>query len=123
MCTKLVFRGADVNHIYQLHGGKTAVAIMVEQKNDQAVKFLLDKLANPHYVFGLENQDACDLAKLNGLDKRFYVLAKCNGEHKIFPRGDAVVLPVTDHRKEIALATTDFRKIMEEARKLDSNEE
>jgi hypothetical protein len=30
MCAKLVFRGANVNHIYQLHGGKPAVAIMVE---------------------------------------------------------------------------------------------
>jgi hypothetical protein len=30
MCSKLIFRGADVNHIYQLHNGKTAVAIMVE---------------------------------------------------------------------------------------------
>jgi len=49
------------------------VAIMVEQKNDLAVKFLLDKLANPHLVFGTENKDACDLAKLNGIDRRFYV--------------------------------------------------
>ena len=74
MCAKLVFRGADVNHFYHMHGGKTAVAIMVEQKNDLAVKFLLDKLANPHYVFGFENKDACDLAKENGLAKRFFVL-------------------------------------------------
>ena len=69
-----------------------------------AVKFLLDKLANPHYVFGTDNKDACDLAKENGLDKRFHVLAKCNGEHKIFPRGDAVIAHVTDHRKEMVVA-------------------
>jgi len=80
MCAKLVFRGANVNHIYQLHGGKPAVAIMVEQRNDIAVKFLLDKLANPHLVFGFDNKDACDLAKENGLDKRFFVFGKCNGE-------------------------------------------
>ena len=61
MCAKLIFRGANVNHIYQMHNGKTAVAIMVEQRNDLAVKFLLDKLANPHYVFGADNKDACDL--------------------------------------------------------------
>ena len=73
MAAKLVFRGANVNHLYQLHGGKPAVAIMVEQKNDLAVKFLLDKLANPHLVFGTDNKDACDLAKTNGLDRRFYV--------------------------------------------------
>jgi len=105
MCSKLIFRGADVNHIYQMHNGRTAVAIMVEQRNDLAVKFLLDKLANPHYVFGSDHKDACDLAKENGLDKRFYVMAKCNGEHKIFPRGDAVfAAPVTDHRKEMVNA-------------------
>jgi ankyrin repeat protein len=73
MAAKLIFRGANVNHLYKLHGGKSALAIMVEQKNDVAVKFLLDKLANPHLVFGLGNQDACDLAKENGLDKRFFV--------------------------------------------------
>ena len=116
MCAKLVFRGGNVNHFYQMHGGKTAVALMVEHKNDQAVKFLLDKLANPHYVFGLENKDACDLARQNGLDKRFFVLSKCNGEHKLFPHGDTALVPVTDPRKEIVLATMDFKKILDEAR-------
>ena len=122
MCAKLVFRGANVNHFYQMHGGKTAVALMVEHKNDQAVKFLLDKLANPHYVFGLENRDACDLARQNGLDKRFFVLSKCNGEHKLFPHGDTALVPVMDPRKEIVLATMDFKKILDEARQLDEKE-
>jgi len=117
MSAKLVFRGADVNHLYSMHGGKSAVAIMVEQKNDLAVKFLLDKLANPHLVFGLDNKDACDLAKENGLDKRFFAFGKCNGENKVFPR-DAVG-PITDHRKELAIATTDYKKILAEAKKLD----
>lgn len=64
------------------------------------------------------------MAKENGLDKRFYVLAKCNGEHKIFPRGDAVIAQVTDHRKEMVVAahkTTDFKHIMEAAKKLDDH--
>ena len=91
---------------------------MVEQKNDLAVKFLLDKLANPHIVFGFDNKDACDLAKDNGLDKRFFVFAKCNGEHKVYSK-DPMPDAVTDHRKEIALATTDFNKILNEARQLD----
>jgi hypothetical protein len=75
-------------------------------------------------VFGNDNKDACDLAKENGLEKRFYVMAKCNGEHKIFPRGDAVIAHVTDHRKEMVVAaqkTTDFKHIMDEAKKLDDH--
>ena len=122
MCAKLVFRGANVNHFYHMHGGKTAVAIMVDQKNDLAVKFLLDKLANPHYVFGLENKDACDLAKENGMSKRFFVLARCNGEHKLYPNGDMPLVSATDPRKEIVLATMDFKKILEEAKQLDEKE-
>lgn len=123
MCAKLVFRGADVNKAYQMHGGKTAIAIMVEQKNELAVKFLLDKLANPHFVFGLENKDACDAARENGMDKRFFVLSRCNGEHKVFPNGGGnVVMPVSDHRKEMVLATMDFKRILEEARELDEKE-
>ena len=30
MCAKLVFRGSDVNHLFKYHGGKPAIAIMVE---------------------------------------------------------------------------------------------
>lgn len=115
MAAKLVFRGANVNHLYKMHGGMPAVAIMVEQRNDIAVKFLLDKLANPHLVFGFDNKDACDLAKENGLDKRFFVFGKCNGEHKVYPK-DPLPGSVVDHRKETVLATTDFNKIMEQAR-------
>ena len=44
---------------------------MVELKKEFAVKFLLDKYANPHICFGEKNQDACDIAKENGMDKRF----------------------------------------------------
>ena len=118
MASKLVFRGANVNHLYQLHGGKPAVAIMVEQKNDLAVKFLLDKLANPHLVFGYDNKDACDLAKLNGLDKRFYVFSKCNGESKIYPK-DPLPGSIRDHHKDVVMNTTDFNKILESAKQLD----
>lgn len=122
MCAKLVFRGADVNHLYRYHGGMPAIAIMVEQKNDLAVKFLLDKLANPHIVFGFDNKDACDLAKSNGLDKRFFVFGKCNGEHKLYSK-EPFPGSITDHRKESALATTDFNKILEQARKLDAEDD
>lgn len=98
------------------------MAIMVEQKNDIAVKFLLDKLANPHLVFGTGHRDACDLAKENGLDKRFFVFQKCTGEHKVYP-ADPVPGSATDHRKELVMATTDFGKIIEQARQLDQQNE
>jgi hypothetical protein len=76
------------------------------------VKFLLDKLANPHLVFGFDHKDACDLAKENGLDKRFFVFGKCNGEQKVYPK-EPLLGAVSDHRKEMVLATTDFNKILE----------
>ena len=47
----------------QKNGGKTPLIMMVEQKNDQAIKYLLDKNANPHICFGAEKLDACDVAK------------------------------------------------------------
>jgi ankyrin repeat protein len=83
MCSKLIFRGANVNHIYNSHGGKTAIILMVQSKREDAIKFLLDKMANPHICFSQDNLDACDFAKSLGLDKRFFVFYKCNGEHKV----------------------------------------
>jgi hypothetical protein len=80
----------------------------------------LDKLANPHLVFGYDNKDACDLAKDNGLNRRFFVFDKCNGEHKVYPN-DLLPTSATDHRKEFTIAT-DFRKILEEAKTLDQEE-
>ena len=62
-CSRLIFRGADVNHVMQKNGGKTPLIMMVEQKNDQAIKYLLDKNANPHICFGAEKLDACDVAR------------------------------------------------------------
>lgn len=73
------------------------------------MKFLLDKLANPHMVFGVESKDACDLAKENGLDKRFWVFAKCNGESKVFPK-DPLNYPLLDHRKALAQASSDQQR-------------
>jgi hypothetical protein len=75
-------------------------------------------LANPHLVFGFDNKDSCDLAKENGLDKRFFAFAKCNGENKIYPQDR--LLPATDHRKEVALATMDFARLLEKAKQLDA---
>ncbi|CDW75331.1 ankyrin repeat-containing protein [Stylonychia lemnae] len=83
MCNKLIFRGADVNHVYIRNGGKTPIIMMVQLKNDVAIKFLLDKNANPHICFGADKLDACDLAKQNGLEKRFYIFQKCDGQTKI----------------------------------------
>lgn len=83
MCSRLIFRGADVNYILKKNGGRTPLIKMVESKNDQAVKFLLDKNANPHICFGTNNQDSCDVAKANGMSKRFYVFMKCDGTLKI----------------------------------------
>ncbi len=82
-CSRLIFRGADVNYIMQKNGGKTLLILMVEQKNDQAIKYLMDKNANPHICYGVEKWDACDVAKENGIAKRFYVFMKCDGSFKI----------------------------------------
>lgn len=64
MCSKLIVRGAKIDYVNK--NGNTAFHIMVTNKNEEAVNFLLRKGANPH-IMDLEAKDACDKAKENGL--------------------------------------------------------
>lgn len=131
VCTKLIFRGANVNHIYKAHGGKTAVALMILNKNEIAVKYLLDKLANPHICFPAVNPstnetewlDACDLARARGLDNRFFVFLKCKGDHKVVPDDhDGVKMKDLQKQvKEVDIAA-EYDSIMEENLREDEDE-
>lgn len=75
------------------------------------MKFLLDKLANPHICFGPEHLDACDLAKRIGMDRRFFVFSKCSGEHKVVPQDAKGVVMIDLHEKDIK---TEYNYILEQ---------
>lgn len=75
MCSKLIFRGANINYINSK--GLSAIHLMVEHKINKSIKFLLDKSANPH-VMDFNGLDACDKAKKNGLAERYPVFNTCN---------------------------------------------
>ena len=78
MCNKLIFRGANPNHqLKAKYEGMTLIALMTEEMKDTAIKYLFDKKADPHITFGPNQMDACDIAKQNGLVKRFFPFTKC----------------------------------------------
>jgi len=58
---------------------------MVENKNEESVKFLLSKNAERH-LMDLNGEDACDKAKKNGLADTFPIFFNCNIHKKIIPR-------------------------------------
>ena len=57
---------------------------MTEEMNDKAIKYLFEKRADPHITFGPNQIDACDIARKNGLDKRFFPFTKCPKFQKEF---------------------------------------
>lgn len=83
MASNLIVRGADINYVNS--NGYTALHIMVENKNIEAVKFLLSKNAERH-LMDLNGEDACDKAKKNGLGDMFPIFFDCNIHKKIIPR-------------------------------------
>jgi ankyrin repeat protein len=64
MCSRLLVRGADINHVNR--NGNTALHLCVENSLLDAINFLLKKGANPH-IADLSNEDACDKAKKNSI--------------------------------------------------------
>jgi len=59
MAVKLLSRGADVNATNCV--GKTALVVAIESENHPAVKFLVERQADPH-IEDLQSLDACDYA-------------------------------------------------------------
>ncbi len=75
MSSKLIVRGSDINYVNK--NGKTAMHLCVENKNIEAIGFLIKKGANPH-ILDLGNEDCCDKAKSNGVAMAFWQFNNCN---------------------------------------------
>ena len=60
MASKLLQRGSNLN--YTNRDGKTPLSLAILLENDNAVKYLLGKGADPHYE-DLIGKDSCDYAK------------------------------------------------------------
>lgn len=60
MASKLLQRGSNLN--YTNRDGKTPLSLAILLENDNAVKFLLGKGADPHFE-DLIGKDSCDYAK------------------------------------------------------------
>lgn len=82
MCTRLLHRGANINHINK--HGKTALHICVENKMQPQIDYLIFKGANPH-ILDFQELDCCDKAKYNGLAITNKVFNNCNIKKKLKP--------------------------------------
>lgn len=80
MCSRLLVRGANINHVNK--NGNTALHLCVENSILEAVNYLLKKGANPH-IADFANEDACDKAKKNGLSLKVLAFNNCSAPLKI----------------------------------------
>lgn len=80
MAAKLINRGAEINYVNR--NGNTALHLCIEHELTEAVKFLLDKQADPH-IADMEMLDSCDRAKKTGLARKIPVFNNCNPKKKI----------------------------------------
>ena len=82
MASRLIVRGANIDYVNS--NGYSALYLCVENMNYQAVKFLLQKGADPH-IMDQCGFDACDRAKNNGMISEFKQFQDCSISKKIFP--------------------------------------
>ena len=82
MAARLVVRGANINYVNS--NGNTALHLCVENKFENAVKFLLSKGADPH-IMDLKGEDSCDKAIANGMAREYKSFQDCNLRKKIIP--------------------------------------
>ena len=72
---KLLARNADIN--FQNSYGQTVLHMAVQEKNYDAIRFLLSHEANPH-LEDANKMDCCDLARENSINNDFPELNNCN---------------------------------------------
>lgn len=82
MAARLIVRGANIDYVNR--NGNTALHLCIENKLVAAVKFLLDRGANPH-IMDLQGEDSCDKARANGLALEIPEFNNCNITMKVLP--------------------------------------
>lgn len=91
MASKLIIRGSDVNYVNR--NGNTALHLLIENNtfNEkgqgsmiEGIAFLLKKGADPH-IMDLNDEDACDKAKKNGVAILIPIFNNCNKRLKKKP--------------------------------------
>ena len=82
MASRLLVRGANVNYVNS--NGLTALHVFVDNQMTEAIKYLLQKGANPH-IMDLTGEDCCEKAKRMGFALDFKELNECSFVKKIIP--------------------------------------
>ena len=82
LCSKIIDFGLNIDYVNKF--GKTALHYFVEQKLEKQILYLLFKNSNPH-ILDLDELDACDKAKRNGLGMKIMQFNNCTYNKKIIP--------------------------------------
>lgn len=83
ICARLLDSGSNLNHINI--NGKTPLHLAIECKKPKAIKFLVEKGANPH-IEDFYHEDACDKAKKLPFDLEdniMFVFLQCRPDKRI----------------------------------------
>ena len=80
LAKRLIKRGADVNHVDE--NGNSLLIKLVQLKQTDLVKFILEQKGTLQHITDEEGKDACDYAKGNGLANELPVFMNCGVRQK-----------------------------------------